>query len=512
LNGLAEVLRVSKILRGGRLSPVREDVAKFTSSMKDDARLAKAVVDINKAHVVMLVEQKILKASDGARLLQALVKCAGTELDASAEDVHMAVEEAVLKEAGAEAGGNLHIAKSRNDQVTTAIRMELRNELLTLMRAVSHVQNHLMEVAEEHVDTVILEYTHLQPAQPVTFAHYLLSHVDALERDLQRLQSAYARVNLCPLGAGALATTSFPINRDRTAELLGFNGLVENSIDAVGSRDYIAETIAALTLIAVNLSRFAEDLIIWSSPDFGVVELPDEFTSTSSIMPQKKNPEVLEVIRARASHVLGDFVATASAVKSLPSTYNLDFQEITPKLWGSMENVCASLDMFHKLLPKLKVTADVSEKANASFVAATELANLLVRKCDVPFRTAHKIVGALVKSLIEAKLTFKDATPALLQKAALEAANIKVMVGTQELKALADPLALVETCKVKGGPAPETVKNALDARKKRLLQTKSNILQMDKGLEEAENKLEKAIQTYLHVNSSENAKLKNSKL
>jgi argininosuccinate lyase len=503
---------VSKILRGGRLSPVREDVAKFTSSMKDDARLAKAVVDINKAHVVMLMEQKILKQSDGAKLLQALVKCASTELDASAEDVHMAVEEAVLKEAGAETGGNLHIAKSRNDQVTTAIRMELRNELLSLMRAIAHVQDHLIEVAEEHVNTVILEYTHLQPAQPVTFAHYLLSYVDALERDLQRLKEDYARVKFCPLGAGALATTSFPINRDRTAELLGFKGLVENSIDAVGSRDFIAEAIAALTLIAVNLSRFAEDLIIWSSPDFGVVELPDEFTSTSSIMPQKKNPEVLEVIRARASHVLGDFVASAAAVKSLPSTYNLDFQEVTPKLWGSIENVRASLDMFHKLLPKLKVTADVSGKANASFVAATELANVLVRKYDVPFRTAHKIVGALVKSLLEAKLTFKDATPAQLQKAALEVANIKLMVKTEELKALANPLALVEACKVKGGPAPATVKKALEARKKRLLQTKSNILQMDKELEEAENKLEKAIQAYSHVNSSGNVKLKNSKL
>jgi argininosuccinate lyase len=503
---------VSKILRGGRLSPVREDVAKFTSSMKDDAILSKAVVDINKAHVVMLMEQKILKQSDGAKLLQALVKCSDAELDASAEDVHMAVEEAVLKEAGAETGGNLHIAKSRNDQVTTAIRMELRNELLNLMRAVSHVQDHLMEVAEEHVNTVILEYTHLQPAQPVTFAHYLLSYVDALERDLQRLQSAYTRVNLCPLGAGALATTSFPINRDRTAELLGFKGLVENSIDAVGSRDFITETIASLTLIAVNLSRFAEDLIIWSSPDFGVVELPDEFTSTSSIMPQKKNPEVLEVIRARASHVLGDFVASAAAVKSLPSTYNLDFQEITPKLWGAMENVRASLDMFHKLLPKLKVTSDVSGKANASFVAATELANVLVRKYDVPFRTAHKIVGTLVKSLIEAKLTFKDATSVLLQKSAKEAANIKLIVKAEDLKALANPLALVEACKVKGGPAPAMVKKALEARKKRLLLTKSNILQMDKELEEAETKLEKAIQANSHVNSSGNVKLKNSKL
>ncbi|MBN1357960.1 argininosuccinate lyase [Candidatus Bathyarchaeota archaeon] len=503
---------MSKLLRGGRLSPVREDVAKFTSSMKDDVRLAKAVVDINKAHVVMLTEQKIIKKSEAAKLLQALSKFSSTELDASAEDVHMAVEEAVFKEAGETAGGNLHIAKSRNDQVATAIRMELRKELLSLMRAVSHLQDHLVEVAEEHVNTVILEYTHLQPAQPVTFAHYLLSHYAALERDLQRLQSAYSRVNLCPLGAGALATTSFPINRDRTAELLGFDGLAENSVDAVGSRDFITETLAVLTLIAVNLSRFAEDLIIWSSPDFGVVELPDEFTSTSSIMPQKKNAEVLEVIRARASHVLGDFVASSAAVKSLPSTYNLDFQEITPKLWASMENVNDSLDMFHKLLPKLKVTADVSGKANASFVAATELANVLVREYDVPFRTAHKIVGAFVKSLIEAKLTFADATSAMLQKTAEEAEGIELAVKAKDLKALADPLALVEACNVKGGPAPAEVKKALDVWKKKWFSTKSDIIQTDKKLEEAENNLKIAVQSYFPVNSSENIKLKNTKL
>ena len=444
----------------------------------------------------MLTEQKIIQKQDGAKLLAALLKHSDMKLDPSMEDVHMAVEEAVLADAGPEVGGNLHIAKSRNDQVTTAIRMALRAELLSLMRSVAHVQDHLAETAEEHVSTVILEYTHLQPAQPVTFAHYLLSYVEGLERDLQRIQSVYGRVNLCPLGAGALATTSFPIDRDRTAELLGFSGLVENSIDAVGSRDFITETLAALTLIALNLSRFAEDLIIWSSPDFGVVELPDEFTSTSSIMPQKKNPEALEVIRARASHVLGNFVASAAAVKSLPSTYNLDFQEITPKLWESIDTVRASLDMLHKLVPKLKVTADISAKASASFVAATELANVLVRKYNVPFRTAHKIVGALVKSLVESKLTFADATPRLLQKAAEKVAGIKLLVKAEDICELANPLKLVESHKVKGGPAPVEVKRALAAREKQLLLTKSNISKMDKELEEAENKLDATVKQF----------------
>src|SRR5665648_901569 len=248
------------MLHGGRLGDVRADVAKFTSSRKDDARLADAVLAINKAHVVMLMEQKIVLWQSGAKILVALQKQSIQNLDQNAEDVHMAVEEAVLKEAGPEVGGNLHIAKSRNDQVTTAIRIALRKELLTIMEQIVGMQQALLETAAKHTQTIILEYTHLQAAQPVTFAHYLLSHVDALGRDLQRLQGAYKHVNLCPLGAGALATTSFPINRKKTAELLGFDSVLENSIDAVGSRDLILETQSALTLLAVNLSRIAEDL------------------------------------------------------------------------------------------------------------------------------------------------------------------------------------------------------------------------------------------------------------
>ncbi len=491
---------------------MRKDVAKFTSSIKDDVKLSKAVIDINKAHVIMLMEQKIIKWSDGAKLLEALTKHADIKLDPSSEDVHMAVEEAVLKEVGWEAGGNLHIAKSRNDQVATAIRMELRKNLLSLMLSVVQMQESLAEMAEKHVKTVILEYTHLQPAQPVTFAHYLLSHFDALERDLQRLQETYERVNLCPMGAGALATTSFPINRERVAALLGFSGIVENSIDAVGSRDFILETTAVLTLIAVNLSRLAEDLIVWSSPDFGVIELPDGFTSTSSIMPQKKNPEVLEVIRARASHVLGDFVSSAAALKSLPSTYNLDFQEITPKLWESIESINNSLTMFAKLIPNLKVSADVSGKALTSFSAATELANMLARKYNVPFRSAHKIVGSLVKLLIESKLTFLDATPELLQKVAQDAVGIKLVVNAEDITESIDPLKIVETHKVKGGPAPTEVERALTTRKQRITLSKSNVSKIKQKLDDAESKLESTVKSYSLSDSAENARFKNSNL
>jgi len=484
------------MLHGGRLGNVRADVANFTSSRKDDTRLAEAVIAINKAHVVMLIEQKIIQAQDGAKILKALTKQSANKLDPNAEDVHMAVEEAVLTETGPETGGNLHIAKSRNDQVATAIRMQLRKELQTIMALVLDMQQSLLETAEKHVNTIILEYTHLQPAQPVTFAHYLLSHYDALGRDLQRLQSAYKRVNLSPLGAGALATTSFPINRKRTAELLGFGDVLENSIDAVGSRDFIVETIAALTLIAVNLSRIAEDLIVWSSPEFGTVELPDDFTSTSSIMPQKKNPEVLEVIRARASYALGDYVAATAALKSLPTTYNLDFQEITPKLWAATDNLSASLSIFAKLIPNVKVSNIIEQKAAAGFVGATELANMLVRKHHIDFRTAHKIAGSLVKALIESEKTLLDATPQLLEKTAKESAGVKVTIKVEDLAECTNPRKLVETHKAQGGPSPNEVKRALKTRNQEFTLSKNVITQIEQNLAKSQKKLDSIVQEY----------------
>jgi argininosuccinate lyase len=484
---------MSKILHGGRLGNVREDVAKFCSSRKDDARLAEAVLEVNKAHVVMLMEEKIVQLPEGAKILSSLDKIDSKKLDPNAEDVHMAIEESVIAGTGPEIGGNLHIAKSRNDQVTTAIRMVLRQELQELMQLTLNMQQSLVDTASKHTQTIILEYTHLQPAQPVTFAHYLMSYTDALGRDLERLESAYSRVNRCPLGAGALATTSFPINRKKTAALLGFDEVMENSIDAVGSRDYIVETQAALTLLAVNLSRLAEDLIIWSSPEFGTIELPDEFTSTSSIMPQKKNPEVLEVIRARASHVLGDFVAATAAIKSLPTTYNLDFQEITPKLWSSIDNLSTSLDMFAKLIPGIKVSNNVEDKAASGFVGATELANIFVRKYNIAFRTSHKIAGAIVKSLIDSNKTLIDVTPELVQKIALDNVNIKLTAKKQDLLECTNPRKLVEMYKVLGGPSPKEVYRAIKAKNKTLKKLQADINKLKENIANAKNTLDKTV-------------------
>jgi argininosuccinate lyase len=505
---------MSRILQGGRLRSTRKDVVKFTSSLKDDRKLSNAVVAINKAHAVMLIEQNIISWEDGTKLLEALSQLECVKLKSSVEDVHVALEEGVTDRVGLKIGGNLNVAKSRNDQVATAIRMELRRDLIRLMLSVVTLQEALIKTAERHVRTVILGYTHLQPAQPVTFAHYLLSHVDALERDLQRLEDAFKRVNICPMGAGALATSSFSINRDRVAELLGFDSVMENSIDAVGSRDFILETLATLTLIAVNMSRLAEDLIIWSSADFGIVELPDSFCSTSSIMPQKKNPDVLEVIRARSSQMLGNFVTSTTTMKALPSSYDLDFQEITPRLWESLETTVASLNMLSKLVPNLKVTADLFNKTLKSFSAATELANMLVRKHKVPFRTAHKIVGALVKVLTESKLTFLDATPELLRKVAEDCTGIKLIVSVEDLCEVVDPSKLVAAYSVKGGPSPLEVKRMLQIRRQRITLSRSNLTEKERKLAESEDKLESAGRSHaLSQNSgTRSVKFKNRSL
>lgn len=493
---------MSKILDGGRISSVRKDVTEFTSSIASDARLFDAVININKAHILMLVEQRIIKISEGATLVEALINTSKVEPNSTAEDIHMAIEEQVLNKVGPEIAGNLHIGKSRNDQVATAIRIELRKELLDLMDYLIQMQESLASTASNHMATVILGYTHLQPAQPVTFSHYLLSFFDALERDLKRFQETYVRINLCPMGAGALATTSFGINRERVATLLGFDDLLENSIDAVSSRDFILETLAVLILTGLDISRLAEDLIIWSSPDFGVIELPDEFTSTSSIMPQKKNPEILEVIRARTSNLLGAFVACSTILKGLPTTYNLDFQEITPNLWDSIETIRSSLNMFSKLIPNLQVSQNIATKALNTFSTATELANMLVRKHNLPFRKAHKIVGALVKFLLNSKMSFAETSPELLQKIGKETSAVKLNVPWSDISESIDPIKNVEYCKVMGGPSPSEVKRMLSIRNQRIVFAKSNLKKIKEKINKAEHKLQSEVESSLSSHTS----------
>ena len=490
--------KLSKLLRGGRIGSVREDVTAFTSSMESDKKLLEAVIAINKAHVTMLTNQNIIDKETGTKLLQALTEInPKLKPDPTTEDIHLAVEEEINKKVGIDIGGNLHIAKSRNDQVATAIRMTLRTDLLNLMETLLTLQNSLLSLAAKHTETLVPSYTHLHPAQPVTFAHILLSYVDGLQRDLNRLTEAYSRINQSPMGAGAIATTSFPIDRDQTAELLGFYGVLENSIDAVGTRDFILETLSDLTIAAVNISRIAQDLIIWSSPDFGIVELPESFAFTSSIMPQKKNPDVLEVIRARMNNVSGNLFASTGTMMALPSGYNLDFQEITPKLWDSIQTVAASVHMLSELVPNLEVKSNVFEKQVLKFATTTELANVLVKNYDIPFRTSHKIVGAVVKELLDNNLTLSDLTPEQLNKTAQECAEIILDVKLADIKQATDPKKFVESHKTKGGPAPAEVKRMLNSRKHLTDQTKTTLTNKKGELAAADIKLNIAIKRCL---------------
>ncbi|MFW6116999.1 MAG: argininosuccinate lyase [Thermoproteota archaeon] len=486
---------MSKILQGGRIPHASKDVVSFISSIKSDRRLLQAVIKINQAHVVMMMEEEIINWTQGSKILEILKQLSDMKLKPSTEDVHMAVEEEVLKRGGSEVGGNLHIAKSRNDQVSTAIRMELREILIRLMSHLFNLQQAIIKLAEKHVRTILLGYTHLQPAQPITLAHHLLSYVDSLERDLQRLEECYKRVNLCPMGSGALATSSFPVNRERLAELLGFTGILENSMDAVGSRDFILETLAGTTITAMDISRIAEDLILWSCPDFGIIELPDSYSSTSSIMPQKKNPDVLEVIRARTSHLLGNFVTSATTLKSLPSSYNLDLQEITPRLWESLGKIINSLKMLTQLFPKLKVSQKTFKKELLSFSASTELANFLVREKGVPFRTAHKIVGSLVRVLKDSNLTFFDVTSELLQEV-IQDHGLELEIETEDIKRFEDPIKLVEAYQVKGGPSPVEVEKMIFTRKEWIERSQSQLSVKKLHLKEAKDNLQSVIDSY----------------
>lgn len=489
---------MSELLKSGRLKSVKKDVVKFTSSIKSDRKLLKHVISINEAHLLMLMEQGIINIIEGTKILEALEKIKkGLRLKPSIEDVHMAVEEEVIKEVGLEVGGNIHVAKSRNDQVSTAIRMALREELAELMSLIICLQDTIIRKSKKHLDTVIPGYTHLQPAQPVTFAHYILSYNDAFGRDLNRIEENYSRVDLCPMGAGALATTSFPIDRDRVSELLGFSGLLENSIDAVSSRDFLLETLAILAIMAVNVTRFVEDMIIWCSMEFGIIELPDEYSSTSSIMPQKKNPDVLEVIRARMSYLIGDFVASITTMKALPSSYNLDLQEVTPKLWSALETMNGSLRMLTKIIPRLEVNKRVFENPSLSFLTSTELANMLVREYKLSFRIAHKIVGLIVRKLIDEGKTLLDVTPKLICDAAKEAADVQLEVRDEDIRLAVAPLSFIKSHRVKGGPAKDEVERMIKEREKFLKVSKESILKKKMKLKKADDGLNSEVKSYL---------------
>jgi argininosuccinate lyase len=451
------------MFRDQRLGESRQDVIDYLSSREADERIFLADLLVDKAHLVMLKEQGLVPAEVSARIMAALddLMKKGSQADlGTGEDVHEAIEAYVIAKVGPE-GGRMHTARSRNDEVATCIRLALRQEMLDLMAEQLSLTGTLVELAEKHIETVIPGFTHTQHAQPTTLAHHLLAHADALWRDLKRIEDAYARVNLSPLGAAAFASTGFAIDRLRTCQLLGFDGLVENSMDAVSTRDFILEVLADLSIMMVNCSRLAEELILWSSSEFGYLELDNLYASTSSIMPQKKNPDTAELARGKTGSVLGSLFAALSICKALPLSYNRDLQEVTPHLWRAMDWARSTVRILDGCLATLRFNSErLEESSGAGFSTATEIADSLVRITGMPFRTAHSIVG---------RIAARGSRPGLqeLDEIALEMAGFKASergFSEADLKRALDPKSNVALRANTGGPAPAETKRMIQDR------------------------------------------------
>ncbi len=459
-----------KITRGGRLSgDLTEDVARLTSSSEHDPYIADAVIEINLAHILALVKGGYLSREEGHWLSSALGEMLGkvVSVPPDMEDIHMVIEEEVTKRVGPDLGGKLHTGKSRNDQVATAVRMRLRDFTLQIMGEVIALQEALLRKSSRSAEIIMPGFTHLQHAQPVTATHHLLAYVDMFSRDFARLKDAYGRVNMSPMGSAALAGTGFRIDRQLIASYLGFDGLVENTMDAVSSRDFALETVSSLSILMVHISRFAEEIVLWSSQEFRYIELPDDHSSTSSIMPQKKNPVTAEVLRAKAADVFGELAGMAGIMKALPLAYNLDMQELTPHLWRACEATSLSLRVMADLVEKMIFNEERLEGlVRKDSSVATELADTLVRECGLPFRKAHQVVGSMVKDLTAAGSSLAEEDPEKLSQMLLALSGKKLSKGG--VVAAVDPTSNINARMSVGGPSSAEAKRMLTERSKML--------------------------------------------
>ncbi len=459
------------VVRLGRLSGERTgEMMHFLSSMRADRCIADADILVDIAHVLMLDRQKIIDHDVARQLLRALLELYDDGIpdevfDDRFEDVHAGIESLLVEALGPEVGGRMHMGRSRNDEVATCIRIKLRDDLLKQLAALLKIRGVLAALAEHHTETIMPGFTHLQHAQPTTLAHHLLAYEQAFSRDFDRLVDAYGRVNQSPLGAAAFASTGYPISRDLTASLLGFDGLVINTMDAVATRDFALEALADLSVLMANTSRLCEELIIWSTTFVKFVTLDDAFCSASSIMPQKKNPDTAEIMRAKTGSVFGAFTGALMTVKGLPMSYNRDLQELTPHIWRGMRDAKESLRLLVEMLASAEFdTGRMKEEAGKGFSTATELADTLVRGYGLPFRTVHTIVGRAVQR--------GDLSLATLEAAAQEIGPglslIERGLTQQAVDEALDPKYSIELRKSAGGPAPFAVRIALDERRKQL--------------------------------------------
>ncbi|EMA20821.1 argininosuccinate lyase [Haloarcula argentinensis] len=427
----------------------------FLSSLSDDERIFAADLAVDRAHVVMLAEQEIIDRETAGEVLAALadVEDAGHGALPDGEDVHEAIESAVIDRVGPD-GGKMHTARSRNDEVAACIRYRLREDILALVETVIGAREQLIEVARAERETVMPGYTHLQPAQPTTVAHWVLSYEQALQRDTARLLDAYERVNQNPLGSAAFAGTPFDVDRERTAELLGFEGVAENSMDASATRDFLVETTSAVATLATNLSGLAEDVVVMASK--GHADLDDDYASTSSIMPQKKNPDTLELVRGRTGDAVGGLNGLLTNLKGQPRAYNRDLQRASHHAWDAIDSVTESVAVAAGAVATADWPAEtLAEAATDGFATATGVADLLAM-AGVPFRTAHEVVAETAAQLgPEEDAPDYEALSAVAEDVLGE--PLSTYVDREALAAALDPTESVAMRDSRGGPAPDAV-------------------------------------------------------
>jgi argininosuccinate lyase len=393
----------TKKLWGGRFVDGTADVVEaFTASIDVDRRLYRHDIAGSIAHARMLARQHIIPIADmrkivrGLKAIQREIENRGLEFSPADEDIHMYIERRLIEKIGS-AGGKLHTARSRNDQVALDMRLFLREEITVIIEGLVRLGQELAQAARRYLDVIMPGYTHLQRAQPVLFSHHLLAYFDMFERDRQRLADCSERVNVLPLGSGALAGTSFPINRAYVAKLLGFSRISKNSIDAVSDRDFLIEFLSTSAILFVHLSRLAEEMVLWSSQEFAFIELPDRYCTGSSMMPQKKNPDVPELIRGKTGRVFGHLNALLTVMKGLPLAYNRDLQEDKIPLFDTVDTVKASVGIIGELVRGMKVnTEKMLSAVQDGFMNATDLADYLVEH-GMPFRSAHAVAGKIVQ-------------------------------------------------------------------------------------------------------------------
>jgi len=411
-----------KKLWGGRFREETSSIVEsFTESISFDKRLWRHDIEGSIAHARMLGKQGIISRNDSEKIVRGL-KMIAKEIETGKfrfrkdlEDVHMNIETALTKKIGP-AGEKLHSARSRNDQVALDLRLYLREEIGLIVSAITRFQTSLVNIAETHIDYIMPGYTHMQRAQPVLLSHHLLAYVEMFERDRGRLRDALKRVNVLPLGACALAGTSLPIDRGYVAKLLGFDSVAENSIDAVSDRDFGMEFLSASAILMVHLSRMAEELVLWSTEEFSFAQLPDAFTTGSSIMPQKKNPDVAELIRGKTGRVFGGLLSLFTMMKGLPLSYNRDMQEDKLPVFDAVDTIKACLAVLIEMVPRIQFDKKrMSGTASAAYATATDMAEYLVRK-GMSFRDAHGVTGKVVLYCVENKKALHELKIGELQR------------------------------------------------------------------------------------------------